>query len=208
MHAAIRSWFVLPARRAVDSARLCMLILAVCIESTACHRSARPESHLDISTQGRVDSAATVPDSRASYRRAGLLVGSGDVPFVGSIAFIAGTMPDSTLVLIDLSLSDHALTFTREGEAYHAAYDVGLDFERGGSSIRRIATHEQVRVGSFRETTRDEESVCTTDRRTARTAAPGVSAATACEARSWAASRRSRRARRARTSRASSRARR
>lgn len=159
MRAAIRSCFVLPARRAVDSARLCILILAACIESTACHRSARPEPHLDISTQGRVDSVATVSDSRASYRRAGLLVGSGDVPFVGSIAFIAGTIPDSTLVLIDLSLSDHALTFTREGEAYHAAYDVVLDFERGGSSIRRIATHEQVRVGSFRETTRDEESV-------------------------------------------------
>jgi GWxTD domain-containing protein len=158
MRAAIRS-FVLTVRRAVDSARLCMLVLLACIGSTACHHSARTEPHLDISTQGRVDSVTPVSDSRASYRRAGLLVGSGDVPFVGSIAFIAGTMPDSTLVLIDLSLSNHALTFTREGEAYHAAYDVVLDFGRGGSSIKRIATHEQVRVGSFRETTRDEESV-------------------------------------------------
>jgi GWxTD domain-containing protein len=158
MPAAIRSRFVLPARRAVDSVRVCMPILVACLESMACHHG-RPEPHLDISTQGRVDSVAPVSDSRASYRRAGLLVGSGDVPFVGSIAFIAGTTPDSTLVLIDLSLSDHALTFTREGEAYHAAYDVALDFERDGSSIRRIATHEQVRVGSFRETTRDEESV-------------------------------------------------
>src|SRR4051812_36818526 len=159
MRAAIRSRFVLPARRAVDSACVRMLIVVVCIESTGCHHGARTDPHLDISTQGRVDSVAPVSDSRASYRRAGLLVGSGDVSFVGSIAFIAGTMPDSTLVLIDLSLSDHALTFTREGDAYRAAYDVVLDFERGGSSIKRIATHEQVRVGSFRETTRDEESV-------------------------------------------------
>ena len=130
-----------------------------CIESTACHHSARTEPHLDISSQGQVDSITPVSDSRASYRRAGLLVGNGDVPFVGAIAFIAGTASDSTLVLIDLSLSDRALTFTREGEAYRAAYDVVLDFQRGGSSIKHIATHEQVRVGSFRETTRDEESV-------------------------------------------------
>jgi GWxTD domain-containing protein len=109
--------------------------------------------------QGRADSLIVVPDPKASYRRAGLLVSSGAVSFVGSIGFLAGAVPESTLVLIDLSLSDHALTFTREGEAYHAAYDVVLEFERAGAPIHRVMTHEQVRVGSFRETTRDEESV-------------------------------------------------
>jgi GWxTD domain-containing protein len=143
----------------MNSARLRELVLAVCVGSAACHHSVRTEPHAEVSSQGRVDSIAAISDPRAGYRRAGLLVGNGDVPFVGSVAYVAGSVPDSTVVLIDLSLSDRSLTFTREGESYHAAYDVVLEFTPNGGPIRRVSTHEQVRVGSFPETTRDEESV-------------------------------------------------
>jgi len=159
MRAATWSRLVSIVRRAMDSARLRELVLAVCVGSAACHHSARTEPHAEVASQGGVDSIARTSDPRASYRRAGLLVGNGDVPFVGSIAYVAGALPDSTVMLIDLSLSDRSLTFTREGETYRAAYDVVLEFTPSVGAVRRIATHEQVRVGSFLETTREEESV-------------------------------------------------
>ena len=159
MRAATWSRPSLSARRATDSARLRQLVLAFAVGLAACHHGARTEPRADISSQGRADSAAAISDPRASYRRAGLLVGEGDVPFVGSIGFLASAAPESTLVLIDLSLSDRALTFTREGDSYRAAYDVVLEFSPARGPSRRITTHEQVRVGSFPETTRDEESV-------------------------------------------------
>jgi len=159
MRAATRSRPTLSARRATDSARMRELVLAFSVGLAACHHGARTEPRADISSQGRVDSAASISDPRASYRRAGLLVGEGDVPFVGSVGFLASAAPESTLVLIDLSLSNRALTFTRDGESYRAAYDVVLEFSPFRAPARRITTHEQVRVGSFPETTREEESV-------------------------------------------------
>jgi GWxTD domain-containing protein len=125
----------------------------------SCGHGATPELHPNISGQGGAESPLELLDSRASYHRAGLLVGSGDLAFVGSIAFLAGASTDSTLLLIDVSFSDHALTFTREGDTYHAAYDAVLEVERVGSPPRRVISHEQVRVASLDETVREEESI-------------------------------------------------
>jgi GWxTD domain-containing protein len=133
--------------------------LLLYLGAVSCRHGVAPSVHPEIATQGRADSLVELTDSRASYRRAGLLVAAGELSFVGSISFLGGGSTDSTLMLIDLSLSDRQLTFTREGDSYHAGYEVDLALERAGSATRRITTHEQVRVGSLRETTRDEESV-------------------------------------------------
>ncbi len=157
MRATTTSRHVRPVRRAFHSARL--RVLAVAISLVSCGHGARPELHPNISSQGGADSLYEPLDSRASYARAGLLVAAGDLGFVGSIAFLAGASNDSTLLLINVSFSDRALTFAREGDSYHAAYDVALDFEHAGSATRRVTSHEEVRVGSLLETTREEESV-------------------------------------------------
>ena len=98
-------------------------------------------------------------DPLAAYRRAGFLVGVGELPLVGSLAYLAGPRPDSTLVVLALSLPSRPLTFNREGDRFHGSYDVAVEFSREGVVLRRVMTHEDVRVGSFKETTRDEESV-------------------------------------------------
>ena len=159
MHAARPSRPVRPVRRAYHSARIGALAVAMLLAVVSCRRAAIREVNPDISSQGGAGSPHELIDSRASYQRAGLLVASGDLAFVGSIAFLGGPSADSTLVMIDVSFSDHALTFTREGDSYHAAYDVVLELGRAGLPARRVATHEDVRVGSLDETTREEESV-------------------------------------------------
>jgi GWxTD domain-containing protein len=97
------------------------------------------------------------------YREMGLIGGTGDLPFVGSVAHFAAATPDSTHVLLTLSLPNRALTFAREGDRYRASYhvrlDVRLDARRGAASVRQVATDEVVRVATFKETARTDESV-------------------------------------------------
>ena len=159
MRTARPSRYLRTACRVLHSTRFAVLASAMLVPVISCTRGAQLEPQPSISTQGDVDSLQELLDSRASYRRAGLLVATGDLPFAGSIAFLAGGSTDSTLILIDVSFSVRALTFTREGDSYHAAYDVVLEFGGSSSPVRRVATHEEVRVSSLRETTREEESV-------------------------------------------------
>ena len=89
----------------------------------------------------------------------GLLAEGGETPFVGSVAFLAGRTPDSTLFMLTVAVPSRALTFVREGERYRASYSATLALTRQGEAARRFETHQIVRVGSFRETTRGDESI-------------------------------------------------
>lgn len=95
----------------------------------------------------------------AAYRAAGFLVADEPFPLVGMVHALASASPDSTLVFVTFSLPNRALTFTRAGEQYHAAYRVAIEFRRDSVVVLRLAVHETVRVESFRETSRGEESV-------------------------------------------------
>lgn len=99
------------------------------------------------------------PDVIALYRRLGLLAEGGETPFVGALSFLAGRSPDSTLVVLTISLANRSLRFAREGDRYRASYNVGLELQRGSSSVHRTDTKETVRVLAFRETQRTDESV-------------------------------------------------
>lgn len=98
-------------------------------------------------------------DATRFYRAMGLASAHAPVSFVGKLAFFAGSTPDSTVMLVSVSVPTRSLTFTREGDVYRAQYSVQLRLDRTGAGERRIEATEIVRVGSFRETTRTDESV-------------------------------------------------
>lgn len=138
--------------------------LALALVASSCHRAQlERESPASPDLAGDPRELRDVPlpsaDAMAAYRRSGFLVSSGDLSFVGSVAFLAGATPDSTLAVLAISLPNRALTFTRENERYRAAYDVLVELRRGDTLVRRERAPEEVRVGSFKETTRAEESV-------------------------------------------------
>jgi GWxTD domain-containing protein len=81
------------------------------------------------------------------------------VAFVGRISSFASSFPDTTLVLVSLSIPNRALTFTREGDRYRAPYEVKLTLNRGDTETANVNAMEIVRVGSFREINRTDESV-------------------------------------------------
>jgi GWxTD domain-containing protein len=60
---------------------------------------------------------------------------------------------------VSISIPNRALTFTREGDRYRAPYEVKLSLNRGDVEAASVNAMEIVRVGSFREVNRTDESI-------------------------------------------------
>ncbi|MGH7607510.1 MAG: hypothetical protein ACREME_09235, partial [Gemmatimonadales bacterium] len=137
-------------RRALALATLCCT--ASCGSYQRVGRTDRPNPGV---TLPRLFDAATV------YRSMGFLVGGTALPFVASVRYLAGPGRDSTLALFALSLTNHALTFHRQGNEFVAEYRVEASFrsDSGAVPVRQVGRDEQVRVRSFQETLRTDESI-------------------------------------------------
>ncbi|MEP7087166.1 MAG: GWxTD domain-containing protein [Gemmatimonadota bacterium] len=88
-----------------------------------------------------------------------MIAQNGAFPVVGQIRYLAGNTADSTLALVTLSFANRSLTFNGDGGGQRATYTVTLDVTQGATSVRHVDTHKQIRVESFKETQRDDESV-------------------------------------------------
>ena len=100
-------------------------------------------------------------DAGMVYRAMGLLTDTTRVRFVGSLRFLAGATPDSTLAVFAVSLRNSSLTFAPQGRDFIAGYHVEIAFRKDSASgaDRSVARDETVRVSSVRETQRRDESV-------------------------------------------------
>src|SRR4051812_6961347 len=101
----------------------------------------------------------SAPENSETYRAAGLVVGSGAIPFVGLVRYAATEFLDSTAVIIALSVPPRSLSFFRAGDRYAAFYALRVDLLRGDAIIRSDRPTGEVRVASFAETTRGDEGV-------------------------------------------------
>jgi len=93
------------------------------------------------------------------YKGMGLIAAQGSAPFVARVAFLPDQSPDSTLLLVSMSFAPRSVAFAREGEQYAGRYTVRLDLRSGISLVRRLESTETVRVATFRETSRADESL-------------------------------------------------
>jgi GWxTD domain-containing protein len=94
----------------------------------------------------------------AFYQRLGRLAAAEPLPFVGTVAFVAGPA-DSVITVLGLSLENRALAFQREGNLFVARYRVSISFRREGTRSVELTRDEIVRVPTFQETLRADESV-------------------------------------------------
>lgn len=93
------------------------------------------------------------------YEQLGMVAGTEEFPAVASFSTLAGPN-DSTYVIFGLSLPNSALSFQRDGETgFVGRYGVSLVFSQDGSVVRRAGGSELVRVPTFAETSRTDESV-------------------------------------------------
>jgi len=92
------------------------------------------------------------------YQRLGRLAAGDPLPFVGTVAFAAAPA-DSVVALLGLSLENRALAFQREANVFVARYRVTISFQREGTRSVDLTREEIVRVPTFQETQRADESI-------------------------------------------------
>jgi GWxTD domain-containing protein len=123
---------------------LSMLMLAACGASTGGSRTPRNE---------------TFSRPLEIYRDLGFMTGTGQFPVVASFATVAGPA-DSSYVLMAMSVPNSALRFQRDETGFFAEYSVDVAFMDPDSAVvQRWRGREIVRVSTFAETGRTDESV-------------------------------------------------
>lgn len=92
------------------------------------------------------------------YQRMGRLAANGALPFVGSVVFVAG-QGDSTVTRVGVSFDNHAFAFQRDGRFFSTRFRVEYAFVRPEKAPISAVRDEVVRVATFAETQRNDESV-------------------------------------------------
>lgn len=121
----------------------------------ACASPRTPAGTVSPSTEQTLGELFNLP---SVYQRLGRLAASGPMPFVGNIAYLKGR-GDSTITRVGLSFESHAFAFSREGSSYATRFRVDYTLARAGQSPIQASRDEVVRVESFNETQRRDESV-------------------------------------------------
>jgi GWxTD domain-containing protein len=117
-----------------------------------------PPGRPDVSNPGGFLSGQSA-DLNQVYTSMGLIAPVGVMPFVGSVSFLPGLTPDTTLMLLSVSLPSRVFNFLRDGDQYAAAYTVHVDLRQGQTVVQQTDARETVRVSTFKETARTDESV-------------------------------------------------
>ncbi|HSC58689.1 MAG TPA: hypothetical protein VLC11_03950, partial [Gemmatimonadales bacterium] len=97
-------------------------------------------------------------DQTAVFRRMGRLTSATGIPFVGVVDILPGPA-DTGVGVVALSLENRYFSFERRGAGFEARYRVDIALQRAGLPPIIIGREQSLRVGSFPETLRNEESV-------------------------------------------------
>lgn len=100
-------------------------------------------------------------DATPLYRQMGMIARGLPFPILGRAAFAATRSPDTTHVVVAVTFANATLAFAREADnRFRANYAVQATLTRDdGAVVARSEAREQLLVGTYRETTRTDESV-------------------------------------------------
>lgn len=135
-----------------------LLVLALGLITAAVSEACGPGRTSAEALAAPAPAGPTVYDPLAVYRELGFLVGRSTFPIVGRFVYLAGP-GDSTYAILALSLPNTALRFRREETGFLARYRVAVAVGDSAAPIATFDEAEDVRVRTFRETSRAEESV-------------------------------------------------
>lgn len=102
---------------------------------------------------------AQAQDPTAIYNQMGLIATGAPLAYVGKIAYFASRSPDTTMMLASVSIPNRMLSFVRDGDTYRAPYEIKLSLKQGVTEVKSIEAMEIVRVATFKEVNRTDESV-------------------------------------------------
>lgn len=133
--------------------------LASVVLAVALLGCARPRSEQTIIAATSPSRVQPAQDPTAIYHQMGLIATGSPLSFVGKIAYFASSSPDTTMMLTSVSIPNKALSFVREGDSYRAPYEVHLLLTQGTTQVAAVNSMEIVRVPTFKEINRTDESV-------------------------------------------------
>jgi GWxTD domain-containing protein len=107
----------------------------------------------------RATAATGAGEFATIYRTMGLAASGAPLFFVGDVAYFATRSPDTTLVVVGVSLPNKGLVFKRDPEGYSASYAVALSLDNAAGVVTQARDTESVRVPTFKEISRTDESV-------------------------------------------------
>lgn len=134
------------------------LLAALAVSAACASNSAGPGTPNTGLSRGPILSGQA-PDMNQVYQSMGLISAVGPMPFVGNVSFMGTATADTTLMLLAVSLPATAMNFQRINEQYVATYTVRIELRRGNDVVQQWDAREVVRVPTFKETQRTDESV-------------------------------------------------
>lgn len=107
-----------------------------------------------------VSSAGPPPIARPLevYQQLGFIAGPAEFPVIAGFSTLAGPA-DSSFVMIAMSMPNSALRFQRDARGFIGEYHVAISFIRDSVTVARVERQENVRIGSFAEAARTDESI-------------------------------------------------
>lgn len=90
----------------------------------------------------------------------GMLARGMPFPLLGRVAAFASPASDTTHVVVAVSFPAVALTFARQSDTrFRAGYIATVELAQDGAVVARSEGQQEVLVGTYRETTRSDESI-------------------------------------------------
>ena len=136
-----------------------VMALAACASGNVANHGVGRQDPLRNYDPNRASVMGSASEFATIYRKMGLAASGPPIFFVGDVAYFATRSPDTTLVVVGVSLPNKGLTFKREGGAYSASYAVDLSLADGAGVVAQAGDSESVQVATFKETSRTDESV-------------------------------------------------
>lgn len=133
-----------------------LALVALAMAMSSCGRPRPQQTVVAATSPSRVQPAQ---DPTTIYHQMGLIATGSPLSFVGKIAYFASSSPDTTMILASVSIPNKALSFVREGDSYRAPYEVHLTLTQGTAQVAAVNSMEIVRVPTFKEINRTDESV-------------------------------------------------
>lgn len=135
------------------------LTATLLVSTLACSRQRTGASPGSLPPSVTTASGEKPRDPTAIYNQMGLIATGSPMAYVGKIGYFATRHPDTTMMLASISIPNRMLSFVRDGDTYRAPYEVRLKVAKGPTEIRSVESMEIVRVASFKEVNRTDESV-------------------------------------------------
>lgn len=138
--------------------RATFLLLGL-LSVAACASGPQQQSRPASQVTGTAGLVPTAENMAGVYNQMGLMATDAPLAFVGKVAYFGTASPDTTLMLVTLSFPNRSLTFARQDDQFSAPYEVRILLSRDTAQVRSITANEVVRVSSFREISRSDESI-------------------------------------------------